>query len=166
MQYDPVCGSDSRTYWNNCLACQSETVESYVKWECKSSAFSIEWDSKYLKEVEEILKKDWAVTCDLFYTNFGRQLHALFIADRDRFYSEKDDYSDNYRRNQTYNLLLDGKAYYRSTFPDSDNIIENSSVDIKSEIASILLDLWKYPDFQMNCSWWIENENLFAIPSR
>lgn len=163
MQYNPVCGSDSRTYWNSCLACQSETVDTYKKWECENSAFITEWDSKYLHEVMEIIEKDWAVTCDLFYTNFGKQVHALFMADKNRFYSEKDDYSDNYRRNQTYNLLLNKKSYYRSTFPDSDNIVENSSVDIETEIASILEDAWKYPDFQMDCSKWIKNENLFIV---
>ena len=38
MQYEPVCGSDSRTYWNSCVACQSETVESYTQWECEDTA--------------------------------------------------------------------------------------------------------------------------------
>ena len=164
MQYDPVCGSDSRTYGNSCVSCQSETVESYTMWECESSAFSVEWDSKYLQEVEEILERDWAVTCDLYYTNFWREVHALFMADGNRFYSESDDYSDNYRRNQIYTLALDGKIYYRSSFPDADNIAETNNIDIESEIASILMDAWKYPDFQMNCSGWIENENLFSIP--
>ncbi len=165
MQYEPVCGSDSRTYWNSCVACQSETVESYTKWECESSAFVVEWDSKYLREVKEILEKDWSVSCNLFYNDFWRQVHALFMADKNRFYSEMDDYSDNYRRNQTYTLILNGKTHYRSTFPDSDNIVENSSVDIESEIASILMDTWKYPGFQMNCSGWIENENLLILPN-
>ena len=165
MQYEPVCGSDSRNYWNSCMACQSETVDSYTKWECESSAFSVEWDSKYLNEVEKFLEIDWSVTCDLFYTNFWRQVHALFMADKNRFYSEKDDYSDNFRRNQTYTLISDGKTYYRSTFPDSDNITENSIIDIESEIANLLMDTWKYPDFQMNCSGWIANENLFIVPN-
>lgn len=164
MQYEPVCGSDSRTYWNSCVACQSETVKTYTKWECESSAFVVEWDSKYLREVKEILEKDWSVSCNLFYNNFWRQVHALFMADKNRLYSEMDDYSDNYRRNQIYTLILNGKTYYRSTFLDSDNIVENSIVDIESEIANILIDTWKYPGFQMNCSGWIENENLFILP--
>ena len=35
MQYEPVCGSDYITYGNSCVACQSETVESYTMWECE-----------------------------------------------------------------------------------------------------------------------------------
>jgi hypothetical protein len=34
MIYTPVCGNDWKTYWNDCVACQSETVESYTTWEC------------------------------------------------------------------------------------------------------------------------------------
>ena len=92
-----------------------------------------------------------------------RELILKDLVDKNRFYSEKDDYSDNYRKNQVYAMVRDWKTYYWSTFPDSDNIIENSIVDIESEIASILMDTWKYPDFKMDCSGWIENESLFTI---
>jgi hypothetical protein len=37
-------------------------------------------------------------------------------------------------------------------------------IDIESEIASLLIEKWQYPDFEMNCSWWIENEELFKLP--
>ena len=46
--YDLVCGNDWKTYWNDCMACQSETVETYTQWECESNTFVIEWDSEYL----------------------------------------------------------------------------------------------------------------------
>jgi hypothetical protein len=37
-------------------------------------------------------------------------------------------------------------------------------VDIESEIADLLSEAWKYPDFQMDCSEWIEDEDLFEVP--
>ena len=163
MIYQPVCGSDSITYGNSCVACQSETVESYTMWECESSAFTVEWDSEYLQEVEDILAKNWAVTCDLFYMDYDRQVHSLFMADEDRFYSAVDDYSDNLQRNVLYTLAVDGKIYNWSTFSGSEKIIIDSPTDIESEIASLLIDKWSYSDFQLNCSGWIEDENLFNI---
>ena len=37
MIYAPVCWNDWKTYWNDCAACQSETVESYTQWECENN---------------------------------------------------------------------------------------------------------------------------------
>lgn len=165
MQYDPVCGSDYRTYGNSCVACQSETVESYTMWECENSAFKVEWDSEYLREVMDILEKNWGVTCDLFYTDYERQVHSFFIADNDRFYSAIDDYSDNLQRNVVYTLAVDWKYYNWSTFTDSEKIIIDSPVNIESEISSLLMNLWEYPDFEMNCHEWIDvtSEHLFGM---
>lgn len=165
MIYTPVCGNDWKTYWNDCVACQSETVESYTMWECESSAFTVEWDSEYLQEVEEILSKNWAVTCDLFYTDYDRQIHSFFMADENRFYSAVDDYSDNLQRNVFYTLAVDGKVYNWDTFTGSEKLIIDYPADIESEIASLLMDKSEYPDFEMNCHEWIDatNEHLFEI---
>ena len=164
MIYAPVCGNDWKTYWNDCVACQSETVVSYTQWECESSAFIVEWNSEYLQEVEEILSKNWAVTCDLFYTDYDRQVHSFFMADKDRFYSAIDDYSENLQRNVIYTLAVDEKIYNWDTFSGSEKLIIDYPADIESEIASILDDKSKYPDFEMNCYEWIDvtNEHLFA----
>ena len=165
MQYEPVCGSDSRTYGNSCVACQSDTVESYTMWECEISAFTVEWDSEYLHEVEDILAENWAVTCDLFYTDYDRQVHSFFMADENRFYSAVDDYSDNLQRNVIYTLAVDWKIYNWSTFSGLEKSLTDSSADIESEIASLLMDKWNYPDFEMNCYEWIDatNEHLFSV---
>ena len=163
MVYQPVCGSDSRTYGNSCVACQSETVESYTMWECKNSAFTIEWDSKYLAEVMDILERDWAVTCSLTYTDNDRQVHSFFMTDMSRFYSEIDDYSDFTQWNTVYyTRSVDDKLYKLSEL--SANESSNKYFDIESEIANLLIEKWQYPDFEMNCSWWIENEELFKLP--
>jgi len=165
MIYQPVCGSDSRTYGNSCVACQSETVETYTMWECESSAFIVEWDSDYLQDVEGIMAKKWAVTCDLFYTDYDRQVHSFFMADNNRFYSSIDDYSDNLQRNVFYTLAVNWKVYNWSTFPNSEKTVIDSPADIESEIASLLMDKSNYPDFEMNCYEWIDttNEHLFEI---
>ena len=164
MIYQPVCGSDSITYGNNCVACQSKTVESYTMWECENSAFKVEWDSEYLTEVMDSLKRDWAVTCDIFYTDYDRQVHSFFMADYDKFYSEIDDYSDNLQRNVFYTLAVDWKYYNWSTFPNSEKTIIDSPADIESEIAILLMDKWQYPDFEINCSGLIKNEEFFKLP--
>ena len=165
MQYEPVCGSDSRTYGNSCVACQSETVESYTQWECESSAFTVEWDSEYLEKALGILNKNWAVTCDLFYTDYDRQVHSFFMADIDKFYSAIDDYSENLQRNVIYTLAIDGKIYNWDTFTGSEKVVIDYPADIESEIANLLLDKSKYSNFEMNCYEWIDatNEHLFLI---
>ena len=165
MIYSPVCGSDWKTYWNDCVACQSETVESYTQWECKSSAFTVEWDSEYLEEALGILNKNWAVTCDLFYTDYDRQVHSFFMADKDRFYSAIDDYSDNLQRNVIYTLAIGEKIYNWDTFSGSEKLIIDYPADIESEIANILMDKSEYPDFEMNCYGWVDvaNQHLFLI---
>lgn len=167
MIYSPVCGSDFRTYWNSCVACQSDTVESYTLWECESSAFTIEWDSVYLRDVLSILWKSWAVTCDLFYADYDRQVHSFFMANEDRFYSAVDDYSDDLQRNVVYTLAVGGKIYNWDTFNGSEISVIDYPADIESEIASILDDKSRYPDFDMNCYEWIDvaNEHLFTILS-
>jgi hypothetical protein len=59
------------------------------------------------------------------------------MADRGSFYSSIDDYSSK-TVNQNYTLSTDGKIYYWSTFPDSDNFVIDFPVDIESEIADLL----------------------------
>jgi hypothetical protein len=73
------------------------------------------------------------------------------MADKDRFYSAIDDYSDNLQRNVFYTLAVDGKVYNWSTFSDSEKTVIDSPADIESEIASLLMDKSEYPDFEMNC---------------
>ena len=160
MIYAPVCGNDGNTYWNDCVACQSEIVESYTQWECESSAFTVEWHSEYLQELMEILNKDWAVTCDLSYTDNDRQVHWLLMTDGDRFYSEIDNYSEFVQWNIIdYTVSLDGKLYKWSELHFSEE--SNKHFDMESEIAQLLSEKSQYPDFDMNCSWWLENEELF-----
>ena len=86
------------------------------------------------------------------------------MADKDRFYSAIDDYSDNLQRNVFYTLAVDWKTYNWSTLDSKKSVIDYPA-DIESEIASLLMDLWQYPDFEMNCYEWIDvtNEHLFEI---
>lgn len=157
MEYNPVCGSDSKTYGNSCTACQSETVESYTQWECENSAFVTEWDSDYLHEIMDILQKNWSVSCNYNYNNNWKEIHWKFMTDWERFYYNLED-SD-------YTLSTDDKTYYWSSSSASEKTIIESPTDIESEIASILLDTWIYPDFNINCSEWLEDESVFSVPN-
>ena len=160
MIYDPVCWNDWKTYWNDCVACQSETVESYTQWECGNSAFTVEWDSEYFQELMEILNRDWAVTCDLTYTDNDRQVHCLLMTDRNRFYSEIDNYSEFTQWNIIdYTASVDGKLHGWSELHAKE--WSNRNFNIESEIAQILSRKSQYPNFAMNCSWWLQNEELF-----
>ena len=153
MQYEPVCWSDSRTYWNSCVACQSETVESYTQWECESSAFTVEWDSNYLQQVMNIIENDWAVNCDYSYDDNWTTVYWRFMADWNRFYSSSE--------NQDYVLATWDKTYFWSSSSESEKTVIDSPADIESEIASLLMDKWENSDFDINCSGWIEDESLF-----
>jgi hypothetical protein len=73
------------------------------------------------------------------------------MADENRFYSATDDYSDNLQRNVIYTLATDGKIYNWDTFPGSEKLIIDYPANIESEVANILDDKSKYPDFEMNC---------------
>jgi hypothetical protein len=52
-------------------------------------------------------------------------------------------------------------------FSSSEKLIIDYPTDIESEVANILDDKSKYPDFEMNCYEWIDvtNEHLFEIVS-
>ena len=85
------------------------------------------------------------------------------MADKDRFYSAIDDYSDNFQRNVIYTLAVGWKFYNWDTFTGSENLVIDSPADIESEIANVLDDRSKFPDFEMQCYEWIDatNEHLF-----
>ena len=38
MVYSPVCWDDGETYWNICVACSSQKINSYKMWECNCNA--------------------------------------------------------------------------------------------------------------------------------
>ena len=126
----------------------------------------IEWDSEYLSYAMDILNNEWIVSCDMFYSDFWKEeVHAMLVADKDRFYSAIDDYSDSTNRNVFYRLAKHGKVYDRSTFPDSETNVTDYPADIESEIASIIFDLWKKSDFKIDCHNWIDDEHLFESTS-
>jgi hypothetical protein len=125
-------------------------------WECESSAFAVEWDSEYLQEVMKILDNDWAVSCDYSYNDNWVTVYWKFMADWNRFYSAAG--------NQDYVLSTWDNTYFWSSSSASEKTVIDSPADIESEIASLLMDKWNNSNFQINCSGWIEDENLFTEP--
>lgn len=165
MIYDPVCGSDSRTYGNSCVACQSETVENYTMWECESSAFAVEWATEYYDYVMEYFQEEWWVTCKFTYSFNWEQLSWKLVADNERFYSIKDDYFE-WNIDYGYStLVVNNKTYNRiASNPEDWGTVFNFASQPDSEIASLLITLWEYPDFDIECQYWIADTNIFNIP--
>ena len=140
MIYDPVCGSDSRTYGNSCVACQSETVENYTMWECESSAFAVEWATEYYDYVMEYFQEEWWVTCKFTYSFNWEQLSWKLVADNERFYSIKDDYFE-WNIDYGYStLVVNNKTYNRiASNPEDWGTVFNFASQPDSEIASLLI---------------------------
>jgi len=56
MIYSPVCWDDWETYWNSCVACSSQKINSYKMWECGCESESWIcgiWDEEDSKNIEE-----------------------------------------------------------------------------------------------------------------
>ena len=165
MIYEPVCGSDSRTYWNSCVACQSETVESYTLWECESSAFTVEWATEYYDYVMDYFQEEWWVTCKFTYSFNWEELSWKLIADNENFYSIRDDYFE-WNIDYGYTTLVTNNKTYNwiESSPRDWGTIFNFASEPDSEIASLLITLWEYPNFEIECDYWIYDKNIFNIP--
>lgn len=165
MEYNPVCWSDFRTYGNSCVACQSETVNSYTQWECENSAFTVEWATEYYDYVMEYLEEEWWVTCNYKYSINWEQLSWKFIADNERFYDIRDDFFE-WKINYGYSTLVtNNKTYNRTESSPKDWwSLFNFASQPDSEIASLLITLWEYPNFDIECQYWIADQNVFNVP--
>jgi len=167
MIYAPVCGNDGKTYWNDCVACQSETVESYTQWECEDLQKNNSINNN-LQEVLDLLEQNNQVSCYFSYNNQGKKLRTELLLDQSQnkliWGFDVDDTSNTY-----YNKLFrDDKLYYREIINGQISYwtVKDASLDIKNEIMEFFNERQDYRDWTQECFWDDHNfeSDTFSIP--
>lgn len=164
-KFEPVCWDDQVWYNNSCLACQSQYVNSYSVWWCYWISYFIKWTPKNLEYVLSFLKNNWSVSCDMTYTFGEEKLKWKIIADNDRFFEVSDTYYD-WKIYHDYSILsLEWNRFERlEELPDV-NRKYNFTFEIQNEVKWVLTATEVFDDFNIECHAWIDNENVFNIPS-